>query len=166
MSSRLSAPQNNRFFLVGFPALMAIALGLAILTFIPQFQEAVRNLFLANSRVILAKADADLTGQGFKVSIIKVQTSDSLSLEVFQTDAEAGNKLQFVRRLVLPETRDAYVNFRGNAVNMVVTDVDGDGSLEIIAPTFDENLIPRLNVYKYNPEEKDFFRLGPDSFRL
>lgn len=165
MSTRLSTPQSNRLFWVSFPGLMFIAVSLMALTLIPQFREMMRTFLINNSRVILAKADADLTGQGFKVSIIKVKTSDSLSLEVFQAGAD-GDKLQFVRRLVLPESRDAFFNFRGNAVNMVVTDVDGDGSLEIVAPTFDENLIPRLNVYKYDPEAKDFFRLGPDSFRL
>jgi hypothetical protein len=165
MTPRLSALQNNRLFWVSFPALLTIALFLAVLTSFPQFRETLRGLLVINSREILAKADADLTGQGFKVSIIKVQTSDSLALEVFQSEVD-GVKLQFVRRLVLPESRDAYFNFRGNAANLVVTDVDGDGTLEIVAPTFDDNLVPRLNVYKYDPESKDFFRLGPDSYNL
>lgn len=165
MTSSLSTMQKTRLFFVSLSALITTALCLAVLTFLPQSRELIRSLIISNSRVILAKADADLTGQGQKVSIIKVQTADSLALEVFETDSQ-GQKLQFVKRLVLPERKDAYFNFRGNAANLVVTDVDGDGALEIVAPTFDDNLIPRLNVYKFDPETRGFFRLGPESVRL
>ena len=157
--------QKNRAFFVSFSALSTMALGLAILSFLPQSRELVRNLIISNSRIILAKADADLTGQGQKVSIIKVQTAETLALEIFEA-VGSEQKLQFVKRIVLPERKDAYFNFRGAATNLAIADVDGDGNLEIIAPTFDDNLIPRLNIYKFDPQSRDFFRLGPDAFNI
>jgi hypothetical protein len=96
---------------------------------------------------------------------LKIQTADTLSLEVFESDGDS-QKMKFFKRIVLPETRDAYFNFHGNATNLALTDVDGDGSMEIVAPTFDENLIPRLNVYKYDSERQDFIRLGPENLNL
>ncbi len=161
----MTAVQKQKLFWLSFPTLCLISICLAVLTLIPASREFIRSVIISNSRQILAKADADLTGQGLHVAIVKVKTADTLSLEIFETEGASG-QMKFTKRLVLPEKRDAYFNFRGNATNLVVTDVDGDGTLEIVAPTFDENLIPRLNVYKFDPERHDFYRLGPESFSL
>jgi len=163
--AHLTEAQKQKIFWLGFPTLCLISVLLAALTLLPSSREFIQSVIISNSRDILAKAEADLTGKGMRVAIIKVQTSDTLALEVFENDGDSG-KLKFVKRIVLPEKRDAYFNFRGNATNLVVTDVDNDGNLEIIAPTFDENLIPRLNVYKYEIETKDFVRLGPEIYSL
>jgi len=120
---------------------------------------------ISKSRVVLAKADADLTGDGFQVAVIKVKTADTLALEIFETRAETG-RIQFVKRIILPQKRDAYFNFHGHTSNLVMADVDNDKQLEIIAPTFDDDLIPHLNVYKYDVESKDFRRVGPENLEL
>lgn len=163
--SQLATAQKEKFFRITFPTLCLISLSLAALTFIPESRELIRSVIVTNSRIVLAKAEADLTGKGMKVAVVKVRTADTIALEIFENQGEA-KSLKFVKRIVLPEKRDAYFNFRGNATNLVVTDVDGDGQLEIVAPTFDENLVPRLNVYKYDAEAADFLRLGPETFQL
>jgi hypothetical protein len=162
---QLTAAQKQKFFWLSFPTLCLISACLAVLTLMPSSREFIRSVVVSNSRSILAKAEADITGQGMKVIVIKVETADSLALEIFEYEADS-QKLKFSKRIILPEKRDAYFNFRGNATNLVMTDVDGDGTLEIVAPTFDENLIPRLNVYKYDPERHDFIRLGPENYNL
>jgi len=163
--SQLTIPQKQKLFWLSFPTLCLISICLAALTLIPASRDFIQSVIVSNSRTILAKAEADLTGQGMKVVVIKVHTSDTMALEIFENEGDTG-KLNFVKRIVLPEKRDAYFNFRGNATNLVITDVDGDGTLEIVAPTFDENLIPRLNVYKFDPERHDFIRLGPETYNL
>lgn len=161
----LSETQKKRLFMIGFPALCLIAISLIALSFIPQSRELIRNLVISESRVVLAKAEADLPNGGGKISVIKVKTADSLAVEVFESDSE-GKNLKFVKRIVLPETRDAHFNFHDQATNLALSDLDGDGHVEILAPTFDEDLVPRLNVYKYDSETKEIFRLGPESFNL
>ena len=163
--SQMSDPQKQKIFWISFPTLCLIALSLAVLSVLPQSREIIRNMLVSESRTVLAKAEADLTGHGLKVIVVKVQTADTIALEIFENSADQ-EKLKFLKRLVLPEKKDAYFSFRGNATNLVVTDVDGDGVLEIVAPTFDENLIPHLNVYKFNAETGDFTKLGPESYRF
>lgn len=163
--SQLTQTQKQKIFRVSFPTLCLISLSLAILTVLPQSKEFIRSVIISNSRTILAKADGNLTANGPRVAVIKVQTADTIALEIFETEGDS-QKLKFVKRIVLPEKRDAYFSFRGNATNLVLTDVDGDGALEIVAPTFDDNLIPRLNVFKLEPESRDFIRLGPETYRL
>lgn len=161
----LSETQKKRLFMIGFPALCLIAILLVVMSFLPQSRELIRNLVISESRVVLAKAEADLPNGAGKLSVIKVQTADSLAIEVFESDYE-GKNLKFVKRIVLSEVRDAYFNFHDQATNLALSDLDGDGNVEILAPTFDEDLVPRLNVYKYDAETKEIFRLGPDSFNL
>lgn len=102
---------------------------------------------------------------GEKLVVLKVQTADSLALEIFLADKTAA-RASFLKRIVLPEKRDGYFNFRGNSANLVMSDIDGDQIIDIIAPTFDDNLMPRLNVFKYIPDTKDFVRMGPDELEL
>lgn len=161
----LSETQKKRLFMVGFPALCFLSLMLIAVSLIPETRELVRNLVISQSRVVLAKAEADLPGGGGKISVIKVRTADTLALEVFESDFE-GKNLKFIKRIVLPEIRDAYFSFHDQTSNLVLSDLDSDGQLEILAPTFDENLVPRLNVYKYESGTKNLQRLGPENFSL
>ncbi len=163
--SQILDTQKEKIFRLGFPTLCLIALSLAAISVIPQSREIIRSLVISQSRVVLAKAEADLTGHGANIAVVKVQTADSIALEIYEKTAEQ-DKLKFMKRIVLPEKKDAYFTFRGNATNLVLTDVDGDGILEIVAPTYDENLIPRLNVFKFDPASNDFTKLGPESYRF
>jgi hypothetical protein len=164
-SQNLSETQKKRLFYVGFPTLCFLSLLLIAMTFIPATHELVRNLIISQSRQVLAKAEADLPQGGGKIAVIKVKTADTLAIEIFESDSE-GKNLNFVKRMVLPEIRDAYFNFHDQATNLAIGDIDNDGHLEILAPTYDENLVPRLNVYKYDANLKNLERLGPENFNL
>jgi hypothetical protein len=81
-----------------------------------------------------------------------------LLLEVY--DEENPDERTLMARIVLPERRDAYFQLRGNATNLGLSDIDNDGTLEIMAPAFDEQMIARLNIYKYNAATRSFDRLN------
>ena len=91
-----------------------------------------------------------------------IKNKNSLSIEVYDQDAE---EMTLIAKIPLNETRDAYFSAKGNATNLALTDVDSDGALEIVAPTYDDQMIPRLNIFKYNPETKSFDRVtAPPQF--
>lgn len=160
--SQISPAQKEKLFWISFPTLCLISVALIVLTIIPSSREFIKSQIVRSSRYVLAKADGDITGNGLNISVIKVQTSDTLALEIFEQNVIT-KESKFLKRIVLNEKRDAYFSFRGNSTNLAVSDIDQDGTLEIIAPTFDENLIPRLNVYKYDKERADFVKLGPET---
>lgn len=126
---------------------------------LPSFRITLRDTFLLQKREVLAKADGYLTASS-PITVIKVKTADTLSLEIY-TRKENTDELAFFKRIILPEKRDGYFTFRGNATNLVLTDLDGDGNIDILAPSFDENLIPRLHVYSYDPATNAFMQKGP-----
>lgn len=143
---------------------LVLSFGFCLLATYPQFRGWFRDLFLTSNRVILAKADGHLT-KDMPVTVVKVKTADTLSLEIYTRNPDS-DALTFLKRVLLKEKRDAHFTFRDNATNLVLTDLDEDGNLEILAPTFDENLIPRLNVYRYNPDTHSFSKMGADTIKL
>ncbi len=41
-------------------------------------------------------------------------------------------------------------------MQLAVVDLDGDGKMELLSPTFDEQMLARLNPYHYSPEAEGF----------
>ncbi|MCE3009617.1 MAG: hypothetical protein LW875_03270 [Proteobacteria bacterium] len=144
---------------------ISISLGLFIFGLIPQSRGFFYRLIYEDSRSVLAKVEGDLTGKGDRVHVIKVKSDDELVLEVyfFQNPQEPATEM---RRIILSEKRDAFMDFKGSTTNLALIDVNEDGIQEIITPTFDENLIPRLNVYQIDLESRVFQKLGPRELQL
>jgi len=138
--------------------LLLVALIVTAVAITPSWRQAVRDLVSPEQRVILAKVTGDLTGQGLQVMVLKIQVRDSLILEIYSVENSEENAM--MAKIVLPEKRDAYFQLKGNATNLGLADVDNDGTLEIIAPTFDDQMIARLNIYKFNSATRSFDRLN------
>jgi hypothetical protein len=146
-----------RFWLL-FLCLFAIAMALAAINLQSTWREAVREAFLPEKRVVLAEARGNLIpndqqkpGTKRNFLVLKIQTRGSISLEVFEIEAKSGQSI-FRARATLPEGRDGQFDYHGNATNLLLLDINNDGGQEIIAPAFDENLIPRVHVYRFNDE--------------
>lgn len=137
--------------------LVLLALAVTTIAIIPTWRQKARDFLTPETRVILAKINGDLTGKGPKVTVLKIQTRDSLILEIYNDD-EPGNST-LMARIPLPEKRDAYFQLKGNATNLALADIDNDGNLEIIAPAFDEQMVARMNIYKYNSATRSFTRV-------
>ena len=138
-------------------ALISLAAFMMVAALHPDVRSQVRGFFLKDYRVVVSTATGDLFGNGTKLFVTKVKTQDSLFLEVYEPLANGGQKL--VDRIELPDKKDGFFNFNGQATNLVIDDVDGDGRPEILAPSFDKNLVGHLNVYHYNTEAHEFQRL-------
>ncbi|WP_374027794.1 hypothetical protein ACES2J_00630 [Bdellovibrio bacteriovorus] len=143
-------------------ALSLIAMALTVVAVVPSLRGKVKDAFLSSERKIVAKVDGTLGPYGPKVVVLKIQSRNSLSLEVYDASAEG---LTLLARLPLYENRDGFVLVQGNATNLALTDVDKDGTFEIVAPTYDEQMVPRLNIFRYNPNTKSFDRAtAPEGF--
>ncbi len=132
--------------------LVAITLGMALFVVHPVFRGAFRTYMNRPSRRVLSVAEGDLFSNGSTTRVIKVRTQDGLFLEIYGA-GEADNDKPLLMRILLPDKNDGYFHFHGQASNLALDDVDNDHHLEIIAPTFDENSVAHLNIYRYNPAQ-------------
>lgn len=150
---------------MAFVVLAVLLLTASIITSVPEWRQKVRSWVQSPYRQVLAKARGDLTGQGDVVSVIKLKTQDGIAIEIFAHDLENDHE-KLLSRIQFDERRDGHFNIKGQATNLAIMDIDGDGIQEIIVPVFDENLIPRLHVFKFDPLGKVFNRMGPEDVSL
>lgn len=138
--------------------LALIAMALTVVAVVPSLRSKVKDAFISTNRKIVAKVDGTLGKNGPKVVILKIQSGSALSLEVYQSEEQGG--LTLLSKLPLYETRDGFVLVQGNATNLALVDVDKDGTLEIVAPTYDEQMVPRLNIFRFNSDTSSFDRVS------
>ncbi len=152
-----------RFWIL-FSTLMSISIGLAAINLNDAWRTTLRDYLIPNKREILAKAMGDLLGTGRAFTVLKVKNQDNINIEVYENDVASG-KTFFKGRAILPERRDGLFNYKGSATNLLLLDIDNDKALEIIAPSFDENLVPRIHIYKFNDSSSSLDPISPDSLK-
>lgn len=153
----------QRFSTRGLFAIVILAFSLASLTLaamIPKSREAIRRWILRDQRQILAKTSGYATPEGPFVSIFKIREGNALIIEVYTSPGEDGSP-NLLQKIPLDETRDGYFNFMGNATNLVLSDTDNDGAMDILAPSFDDQMTARLNVFRFNRSINMFERVIP-----
>ncbi len=138
-------------------ALMALAAVMVIAAVHPDVRSSVRGTFVKDYRTVVSTAKGNLAGDSRLFTVTKIKTRDSMSLEIFETLGNGQQKL--VERIALADTRDGYFDFNGQATNLAIDDIDGDGQPEILVPTFDNNLVGRLNVYNFDASSKTFNKM-------
>jgi hypothetical protein len=136
-------------FVMGGMALVAM-----ITVLQPELRQSAHGFLVQDYRKIVSTAQADLLGDGSQFIVAKVKTRDNIYLEIFQTLASGAPRL--VERIEIPDARDAYFNFNGQASNLAIQDLNGDGRPEVLSPSFDRNLVGRLDAFEYQQGLNEF----------
>ena len=135
-----------------------IAIALNILTNVVLFSAPVRQWVQAQVPIkqseILSVVEGDLLSDGSRVRVVKFRTMEGIVLE-FYSDNRHGSRHQ-LSRVVLPNATDGFFTHRGEAVQLAITDLDGDGTMELLSPTFDEQLVAHLNPFRYSSQQNGF----------
>lgn len=156
---------NATRFWILFAFLMTGSLFFSVINFNEDWRETFHSIFLEDFREVLAQARGDLLGDGKIFLVVKVKTKSTLSIEVFEPDL---NTHDFIlkTKATLPEKRDGHMIYHENSTNLLLLDVNQDGALEIVAPTYDENLIPRVRVYKLNRDSNSLDLLNQSDIKI
>lgn len=157
MPMNVSRSRIFNYILLGTMALAAIS-GLLIL-FVPGWRNAVRAGFVPQHREILSTLEGDLLSDGSRVKVVKYKTLKGIGVEILGPATDGSRPL--IDRLEINDRHDGFFDFHGQASRLAILDVDGDNKVELIAPTFDEDLVAHLNIFKYNPEVGRFEPLRP-----
>lgn len=137
-------------------------LALLLLTFVvalaPKWREQAQDLLWPRERLILAKSQAQINPNGIFVTVIKIKTKQGLSIEIYKSK-DVSQSMEFWMQFPLEGTQDSFFNFHSQASNLVLTDVDNDGFLDIMAPTYDEQQQARMNIFRYDETLGTFVRM-------
>lgn len=136
----------------GRSVLLAFAISLLITVCVPSFREQFRMMIReSQAREVLSSVEAFLDEET-RVKIVKLRTDAKLYLEVYKSDPKKVGEL--IQRIELIYGRDGYFMLKGQASNLAV--VYRDGVPEIVSPSFDDNMVAHLHVFRYNPLAKLF----------
>lgn len=147
--------KNEKLLIAGLALLMMILTTVAV---VPSLRAKAKALLQNENRSVLAKVSGKVNSDSPHFTILKISSPDGLSLEIYTLEEGTG-KMTLSSKIRLDEKRDAFFSFQGNATNLAFTDVDNDGNLEIVAPTYDDQMVARLNIFKYNASTKNFERM-------
>ncbi len=147
----------QRWIIFSFFLLVTAILLAAALT--PSVRAKVQNFIAHPGREVLATAEGDLLGDGSASKVIKYRNEDGLFVEVLKIEANGESKM--IDRILLPDKHDGLFNYQGHVTRLAIADVDGDGKMELLAPSFDNQLVPHLNVFRYNPGSQRFEPFQP-----
>lgn len=160
--SRTKSSQN-----LAFKLLQSALILLAAIAFVaavhPDVRASVRSSILSDMRTVVSTAKGNLSGTASTYTVAKVKTRDNIYLEIFETileqmdlDQPPASTQHLVERIELNGAHDAYFTFNGQTTNLAIDDINGDGKPEILVPTFDKNLVGRLNVIEYDRDSREF----------
>lgn len=128
-----------------------LAIGIVALVFATvlktEWRNGVRSYFIPPYRKVIAIAPAMFDGTNI-LQVLKVRNDTGLYLELYDSQ-------QILSRVKLPHRQDGYFTFGGAVTNLAIDDIDGDKMPEVLAPTYDDELSPHLNAFKYNPTLKN-----------
>ncbi|MGZ3770643.1 MAG: hypothetical protein ACXVCP_13615 [Bdellovibrio sp.] len=147
--------KKNELSLMAVLALVAMTL--ITMAVVPSFRTNFKGLIANKDRKVLAKAYGLINREGPEATVLKILSNGSLSLEIYENNPDAPNLLT---KIPLEESRDGFFLLQGNATNLAITDIDNDGQIEVVAPTYDSQMIPRLNIFRYNKATKSFDRVN------
>lgn len=156
MQRVLSKIKSLNYIPFVFSFLFTLASGVTVFAVVPQWRDWVRNLVFSDQRVVLARAVNDLTGKGDNYTFIKIKNRNSLWIEIYR---ESETESNLIAKLQIANSKDGYFDFKGQATNLAIADIDADGVSELLVPSFDENLVARLNVFKYHSQDNSFERV-------
>ena len=126
----------------------------AVILFSPA-RQWVQSQFVSKEHKLLSVVHSrDLMHDGTPVKVVKFQTIKGIVLEFYSEYQNGYHAL--ITRVEIPNTQDGFFDHRGQAVQLAVVDLDGDGKMELLSPTFDETLLASLNPYHYSPEANAF----------
>jgi hypothetical protein len=129
-----------------------IAVSLAVVAVVPPLREKVQFLFAPIGNEVLATVEGDLLNDGSQVKAVKYRSTQGIFVEVHRI----GEGDTLIDRILLPDKHDGLFNYNNQVTRLAIADIDGDSKLELLAPSFDNQLVPHLNVFHYNPATQRF----------
>lgn len=136
-----------------FTQLVCMQLISLIILFSPA-KDHIQSWLFPNENKLLAVVYGDVAGDGTFVKVLKFKTKDGIRIEFLKQDYDGMKTL--IAQKDIHHPYNGFFEYRGNSVQLAMGDVNGDGIMEVMAPSFDKNLIAHLNVYSYHQEHDTF----------
>ena len=127
--------------------------GFYIYIFNPLFMKKLPQAFQKQTHYIAQVIEGDLLASKLRIKVLKRVTDTGVDLEFLSWDS---GSYRLINKVRLPGRYDGHFEYEDGALSLGLMDENGDGFLEIVAPTFNRFLIPSLNIVVYNKNTNRF----------
>lgn len=110
-------------------------------------------LYKKKSGQVLSRVDSFIE-RGLDMRVIKLKRNGKIYLE-FLSKQDDGS-FRPINLVELKGNKEAYFNYWGEPISLSILDYDGDGQLDVGAPSFDSFFVPHFNLVVYNFEKQKF----------
>lgn len=137
--------------------LISVFVLITVVAIVPSLRKSVTEWVLPTpERKILSTARADLLPENLFLTAVKVLTREGIYLEVYENTTDGQTPL--LDKVLLPYSKDGWINFQGQHSNLIIYDLTGDGQVEFLVPTFDPLRKPHLSVYSLDLDTRTLRR--------
>ena len=110
----------------------------------------------------LNRVDGLLIENDMDVRILKVKRGNKIHLEFLSK--QANDAYVMIGSVELKGSREGYFEYQGEMASLLLEDDEGDGPIDVIAPTFDRFFRPQRNIVFYNQKTKQFELKPPSDY--
>lgn len=128
-------------------ALTTLFVAMLIAALHPEIRSTIRKQLVSYPRTVVSTVTGDLRGDGSVLTVVKVKLENALALEIYDRENEMP---KLIGRIEIRNAKDGFFNFNGQTANLAIDDINGDGINEVLAPTFDTNMVGHLNVFRFD----------------
>lgn len=141
-------------------AILLIFQVFSVTLFFSDYKGKIRSKLLPKKESLLSVIHGDVTGEGDNIHVLKFKTPQGIRIEFLRENEDTGFR-EVIFKTEIKNHYNGFFEYRGQSVQLGMSDVDGDGVMEILAPSFDTQLMAHLKVYTYDERFNNFREYHP-----
>ena len=139
--------------------LLTVALSISLVTNYyvihkPKKLKTVYESVVRSKPRTLKKVKDYLLGNDLQIRVIKRKFKGTIYLDFFSF--EKSNQWRRINTVKLEGSKEGFFEYWNDSLSLALIDENGDGFLEVVAPTFSHTLKPHINIVFYNKKTKKF----------
>lgn len=119
-------------------------------------RDLLNRLTQSHDRKVIATLETNLSMPNKKFKILKIKSERDLWIEIYDLNLSEDRVAYFK----LPSKFDGQMFINKKASSLFAADIDGDQILEIISPSFNSDLHPKVHAFRYNPVTDRFSEIS------
>ena len=85
------------------------------------------------------------------IDVYKVQRGEDIFIEIYDH-----NTSELIQSIAFDTSFDTYFKAAGKSANLFLDDMNGDNTLDVVIPAYDQKLFAKLHVLTFDKETKKF----------
>ena len=145
---------SRKMAVIGFFILVSLVINIIFIFHPLKAKNWLYKIYRKPLKQTLQIANAPLIENSLDIRILKVRSKNKIYLEFLSKQAD--DSYLEINSVELKGSREGYFEYWGEMTSLLILDDDGDGKLDVIAPTFDKYFRPQVNLVIYNKKTKQF----------